>query len=237
MSTLGLVTDAKALLDQRGVIGAGVVASTSLVQISYSMPQWKSWERPDLLAGLLVVSFCAAHGFYEGLLGHLQGLLLERATLTAMRERLDDCDQARLKTVHDMRSFREALFAYAPTRVQRRIESHENARRNSLYLATSSAGAIALTCVLAFVDSRIGLLPWRLYLVLAVLAMLSGYAARYRSRVLGRDLGYAYTSDVDNARRSIPGGAHGLDADGRDVCQKRGMSEAAFVAGEKAGGE
>jgi hypothetical protein len=203
MSTLELLAEAKGLFDQRGVVGAAVIGTTLLTQVFYSLPELKSWERPELLAGMLVLSFCTSHAFYEGLLGHAQRQLLEGVTLRSMRRQLPNSEQATLTCADDVRRFRESLFAYATPRLQRRLELHENSRRNSLYLGTSALGAAALSLVLAFVDARVHTLPWRVYLLLALLGALCVHAARYRSRVLGRDLGQAYVSNLAKARASL----------------------------------
>src|SRR5262249_1842677 len=129
-----IIGHAADLLDRRGVIATCYIAMVLLTQAFYSVPAWHSWEHPDFIFGVLVLSLGAAHGSYEAGLWPFQTLVSDRVAGYHMQKRaMVRKEEARNIDGDDLREFREWLLKDAASRTKSRIETHENARRSSTY--------------------------------------------------------------------------------------------------------
>lgn len=193
-----IIGHAADLLDRRGMVATCYIAMVLMTQALYSAPTWHSWERPDFIFGVLVLSLGAAHGSYEACLWLFQTFVSDRVASYHMEKNAlstgTSKEEAKPRNIDgdDLREFREWLLKDAAPRTRSRIETHENARRNSTYLFTSSLAAIALASALPFIDSRVKFLPLGVYLLLATLTLLWFFGSVYRSFCLGRDLGIEF---------------------------------------------
>jgi hypothetical protein len=205
-----IIGHAADLLDRRGVVATCYIAMVLVTQALYSAPAWHSWEHPDFIFGVFALSLGAAHGSYEACLWLFQTLVSDRVAGYQMQKKAMPSGASRKEAKarnidgDDLREFREWLLKDAPPRTRSRIETHENARRNSTYLFTSSVAAIALASALPFIDSRAKFLPLRVYLLLATLTLLWFAGSVYRSACLGRDLGIEFRQNP-KAAQELPG--------------------------------
>ena len=111
-----IIGHAADLLDRRGVVATCYIAMVLLTQALYSAPAWHSWEHPDFMFGVFVLSLGAAHGSYEAFLWLFQNLVSDRVAVHCMKEKAmrpgTSKEKAKILNVDgdDLREFREWLL-------------------------------------------------------------------------------------------------------------------------------